>query len=102
MSTEENKSVIRRFYEEFHGRRNLAVADEIIADDFVLDNPPTRGREAFKQSVMLLRAAFPDMQVSYEHMISEGDKVAVRWTMRGTHKGEFRGILPTGKHVEMT
>jgi len=102
MSVEQNKAVIRRFYEEFHGKRDLAVADEIIAIDFVLDNPPTHGREAFKQGVIALRSAFPDMQVAYENMIAEGDRVACRWIVRGTHKGEFQGIAPTGRQVTMT
>ena len=102
MSIEQNKAVIRRFYDEFHGKRDLAVADEIIATDFILDNPLTHGREAFKQGIIALRSAFPDMQVAYEDMIAEEDKVACRWIVRGTHRGEFQGIAPTGRQVTMT
>ena len=85
---EENKAVMRRFYEEFVNAGNLAVAEEIIAP------------EAFEQTRVMMYAGLPDLRWIIEEMISEGDKVAERLTARGTHEGEFMGVAPTGKRVE--
>jgi len=88
MATTESKAVIRRFYEEFHNaglsdKPHFDVLDEIMDPDFVLDNPPTRGRGAFKARVAELYAKHPDMKVGYRPMVAEGDRVAVRWTATG-------------------
>jgi len=102
MSVEENKALIRRFTEEFRNRGNLAVADELLAPDYVLHaglGPDIRGPEGCKQDIIAVRSAFPDFHVTIDEMVAEGDKVAYRWTMRGTHRGEFTGITPTGKQV---
>jgi steroid delta-isomerase-like uncharacterized protein len=105
MSTEENKALVRRFDEEVWGKGNLAVADELLATNFVLHAPPPEvapDLEGYKQWVSTARTAFPDLQTTIEDMIAEGDKVVTRWTVRGTHKGEIMGIAPTGKQVTMT
>ncbi len=102
MLVEENKALIRRFTEEFRNRGNLAVADELLAPDYVLHaglGPDIRGPEGCKQDIIAVRSAFPDFHVTIDEMVAEGDKVAYRWTMRGTHRGEFTGITPTGKQV---
>jgi predicted ester cyclase len=81
------------------------VAEEIVAGDFVdHTNPPglQHGLESHKQIVTILRTAFPDVHWEYEEPIAEGDKVAVRVTMHGTHQGEFFGIPPTGKQVRVS
>jgi len=62
----------------------------------------THGPDAQKQSIAALRAAFPDFQLTIEDLIAEGDKVVLHWTARGTHKGEFMGIAPTGKQATVT
>jgi steroid delta-isomerase-like uncharacterized protein len=104
MSTEENKTLARRLFEIF-GTGDLALADELIAAD-VIDHqalpgmPP--GREGFKQFVSIFHAAFPDLHVTVEDLIAEGDKVVGRTTMRGTHQGEFMGIPPTGKQCTIS
>jgi steroid delta-isomerase-like uncharacterized protein len=104
MSTEENKSLMRRAYEEVYNQRNLAVLDELCVADFVYHSASMtiEGLEAYKHFASLIFAAFPDGRFSIEDMIAEGDRVVVRHTFRGTHQGDFRGIAPTGKQVTTT
>ncbi len=101
MSTELNKATERRVLDEIN-RGNLAVIDEVFAPEYVyhVAGMPPRGREAFKESVKMLYAAFPDFHLQVEEMIAEGDKVATRWRYSGTHKGDFMGIPSTGNRVE--
>ena len=101
MSTEANKSIIRRRVEEIWNQGDLAIADELIADDY-LSNGQTIGREGYKQFVAGVRAAFPDLRLTLDDLVAEGDRVAVRYTGRGTHAGAFMGIPPTGKRVTFT
>ena len=105
MSIEENKAVQRRIAEEIFNEGNLAAADELIASNYVYrlpGRPDIHGPEGFKQMVTMYRTAFPDLQVTIEDMIAEGDKVVHRLTMRGTHKGDFMGVAPTGKQVTLS
>ncbi len=105
MSTEDNKALDRRGFEEVWNKGNLAVVDELNDANVVTHNPPgppLRGTEAFKQFVLMYRRAFPDMQLTIEDQIAEGDKVVTRWTARGTHQGELMGIPPTGKQATVT
>ena len=98
MSTEKNKAIMRRIVEEAFNKGNLAVVDECTAAGYVLHTTPeTKGPEGFKQMVTMLRTAFPDMHQTIEDMVAEGDKVAHSVTWRGTFKGEYMGIAPTGK-----
>ena len=99
MSAEENKAIVRRWFEEFWGKGNLDVADEILAADYIgHGNPPNR-IENEKQLTTTLRTAFSEGQVTIEDQIVHEDKVVTRWTSRGVHTGEFMGIAPTGKQV---
>ncbi len=84
--------------------RNLALIDELAAPDYVYHAAanPVPGREAFKQLTSLFLTAFPDIRITIDDQIAEGDKVVTRWTMRGTHQGQFMGITPTGKPVTIT
>ena len=104
MSTEDNKALIRRAYEEGFNQRNLAVLDEVNAPDLVFHNASTtmQGLEAFKQFLSLYLAAFPDAHFTVEDIIAEGDKVVARHTFRGTQQGDLMGIAPTGKQVTTT
>ena len=97
--SQQNKALARRFFEEVQSKGNTAIVDEIVAGDFVGYTPPqdVHGPEGAKQFNMMLRGAFPDMQVMVEDQIAEGDKVATRWIARGTHQGEFMGVASTGK-----
>ena len=100
--SEENKAIMNRLMEEVLNKKNLAAADEIVAKDFVeLDPLPgqEQGREGLKQILSMFFAAFPDLRSTVEEQIAEGDKVVSRFTWRGTHKGEFLGISPTGGQV---
>jgi predicted ester cyclase len=104
MSIEGNKTVVRRYFEGAY--QGDAIVDELIAPDYVgrfPPNPDVRGREAIKQFNRETVTAFPDLQFTLDELIAEGDKVVVRWTMRGTHLGELRGgIAPTGKAFTVT
>ncbi len=101
MSVEAHKALIRRRIDEIWHAGNLAVADEIIAADYVSDGQPIR-RDGFKQFVTAIRSAFPDIRFTTEDIIAEGDRVTVRYTLRGTHQGAFVGIPATGKTIMLT
>ena len=101
--SEQNKALVRRLINEVIGRGNFALVDQLVAADYVghSSSPETNSREGHKQFFASLRRAFPDLQIKVEEQIAEGDKVVTRWTAHGTHKGEFVGILPTGRRVVM-
>lgn len=103
MSTEEtNKMLERRFFDEMLNSGDTTVANELFADD-AYDHAAfpgqASGREGFKQAVRIVHSAFTDVQYTIEDLIAEGDRVTTRWTLRGTHTGEFLGIPGTGKRV---
>jgi steroid delta-isomerase-like uncharacterized protein len=103
MDVETNKSIVRR-YVELWSTGNLGLADEVLAADFVDHTHPEQapGPESVKQEVMAFREGFPDARVTIEQMIGEGDMVAFRFVMRGTHLGMFAGFPPTGKEDVLT
>ena len=104
MSTEDNKALARRGFEETLNQRNLIVLDELHVPDFVYHaaSRTIQGREPFKHFLSMLITAFPDVHVTIEDMIGEGDRVVIRYTYRGTHQGDFMGIPPTGKSAAVT
>ena len=105
MSTEENKAVVRRFFEELLSTDNLALADELLSPGFrffFADSPDPLDLKSYKGFLATRRAAFPDRRFVVEDMIAEGDKVSARFTVRGTHNGELWGISPSGTGVTMT
>jgi predicted ester cyclase len=75
--------------------------DEMMTADCISHWPGEdfRGPEGFKEAVKRSRNAFPDLHITIEDVLAEGDKIATRWTLRGTQKGELRGIAPTNKQV---
>ena len=104
MSIEANKALLRRYYDELWCKGNDDAADELLHPEFNDPELPAdwpSGVEGFKRLVREWRQGFPDMRETVEHMIAEGDKVVGYFRMRGTHEGEFFGIAPTGKRVEM-
>lgn len=104
-SAEQNKAVARRCHEEILNKGNLAAVDELIDANYVYHEPGApeiHGREGLKQMIMMYLNAFPDLHMTDEDMVAEGDKVVVRGTMRGTNKGELMGTPPTGKPVTVT
>ncbi len=103
MNTEEcDKAGFRRMYEEGLNRGILAVAEEVIAPD-CLDHEAhpggDRGPESMRTLITMLRTAFPDLHFAIEELVAEGDTVAGRLTMSGTHDGPLMGIPPTGRSV---
>ena len=102
MSAEENKALVRRFVEEFWNKGNTAAADELMASDAVIHLPTGEvlDPDELKVFVGTWREAFPDWHSTFEELVAEGDRVAERWTGRGTHLGELQGIPPSGKRVE--
>ena len=104
MSTEDNKALVRRLYEEVLNQGKLALIDELCAPDFVYHNASTtiQGREPYKQFLSIYLTASPDLHFTMEDEVAEGDKVVTRYTTRGTHLGPFMGIPPTGTHVIVT
>jgi steroid delta-isomerase-like uncharacterized protein len=104
MSTEDNKALARRVIEEIINEGKLSLADELIASEYVYSSPGSpemRGPEGMKQLVQGYRVAFPDVRLSVNEQIAEGDKVLTRWTATGTHEGDFMGIAPTGKRISV-
>ncbi len=101
----ENRTIFRRYAEEIWNKRNTAAIDELIAPDFIgriAGSPDIVGLEGYKKFFTASFTGFPDAQNIVEDIVAEGDKVAARWTFRGTHKGEYLGIAPTGKYVTGT
>jgi predicted ester cyclase len=102
---EENKAIARRVY-EIISTGNFGRASEIVDQD-APDNelrpgdPPAKLIETFEQTFAEAREGFPDLSVVVEDVMAEGNWVTARVTMRGTHRGEFQGIAPTGKRVEV-
>jgi steroid delta-isomerase-like uncharacterized protein len=104
--SEEIKALVRRQEEDLFSGGNLDVADEIYAPDYVGHDPSNpeevRGLQAAKQAAADYRRAFPDLRVTVEDLMAEGDKVAARLRVRGTHLGDLNGIAPTGRRVDFT
>jgi len=101
MSRVENKALVSRFVEEFWNQGNTAAADELMTADatIVLPGSGQVSKETFKGFARTMRSASPDWYSTFEELIAEDDRVAERWTGRGTHQGEFHGIAPTGRQV---
>jgi steroid delta-isomerase-like uncharacterized protein len=90
--------------EEVLNKGNMQAVDELIAPNFVEHNPfpgQAPGVEGLKQAMVALRQAFPDLHVTVDEMLSDGDKVVIRSTMKGTHKGNFMNIPATGKQISV-
>ena len=101
----ENKTILRRFFEEIFNDQNLAVADEIVAVNYINHNAApgeTPGREGLKQYVAYLHSANDGIRFVIEDQVAEDEKVVTRWTATGTHTGEFAGIPATGKAFSLT
>lgn len=104
MSANENKARVRSLYEHIFNQKNLAAVDDYFAPT-VIDHslPPgvPGGIEGVRQTIGMFLGAFPDLRLTVEDSIAEGDRVVSRWMLRGTHQGASLGMPPTGKHVTM-
>jgi steroid delta-isomerase-like uncharacterized protein len=103
MSAEENKQLVRRFVEEFWNEGNADAADELMAPDAEIHMPTGElvDLDGLKDFADAFRGSFPDWHSTFEELVAEGDRVAERWTGRGTHRGELQGIAPTDRRVEV-
>ena len=104
MSIEENKKIVRR-YQDIYNSNDLDYLTEVVSEDLLTPNIMSgipHGLEGAKAAHRIMLAGFPDYQTIIEDMIAEGDKVAARIKMTGTHTGEFIGIPPTGKQRAFT
>lgn len=105
MSTEKNKAAVRRYFEEVWNKGNLAALDEFAAPNVVPHFLPPglpANIEGFRQFIKLYRAAFPDVHMTVDEVIAEGDKLVDRWTATGTHKGQLMNFAPTFKKMTIT
>ena len=105
--SEQNKALARRAFEEVWNQGKLTVIDELTASSATYSDPNVpggkfTGPEGVKQFVQIYRGAFPDVRITINDQIAEGDKVVTRWTATGTHKGQLMGIAPTNKHATVT
>jgi serine phosphatase RsbU (regulator of sigma subunit)/predicted ester cyclase len=103
---EDNKALVRRFFKEAWIKRNPAAVDELMAPGYIehagIPGSRSSGRDGLKQLIALYHGAFPDLRSTIEDVFAEGDRVAYRWTARGTHLGAWAGISPTGNHMTAT
>jgi steroid delta-isomerase-like uncharacterized protein len=104
--SEQNKTNLRRLFEEVWNKGHVSVVDELFATAYTHHDSSTPdvggGPESEKKRVALYRNAFPDIRLTVEDIIAEGDTVVARWSCSGTHKGELNGIAPTGKQFNIT
>jgi steroid delta-isomerase-like uncharacterized protein len=105
MSGEDNKALVRQLVDQVFNQGNISKLDEFVEPDFVerevLPAGIPGGREGLRQLTTMLRSAFPDFKATIDDILAEGDKVVIRQTWTGTHKGEFMGIPPTGRDMSM-
>jgi predicted ester cyclase len=104
-TTNNNKDLVRRYYEEVVNTGNLANLERFISPDYVEVYEGVRhpiGLEGARSHIAGGRATYPDIYLTIEQQIAEGEWVVTRLTARGTHRGEWMGIKPTGKAVEIT
>lgn len=105
MGPQDPEGVYRRLVDEVISGGNVATFDDLTTPDFIEHEelPPgiPRNREGVKHFFSLLHAAFPDARATLEHLVVQGDMVAARLVVTGTHRGDFVGIPPTGKQISM-
>ena len=94
-----------RLFDEVYNQGDLSVIDDIIGRNIVGHDPtgavPIRGIDGYRQATVLWRDSFPDLKVSVDDVVAEGDRVAARWTLLGHHQGEFMRVPPTGREVNV-
>ena len=104
MSAEDNKEKVRRIVEQAINKGEMDVVDEVISENYIYHVPDNEvvGPDGFKLYVAMMRAALPDLQMTINAMVAEGDLVASRFTITGTHQGHFMGVAPTGNKVTIS
>lgn len=103
---QENKAITLRFWQYFEKGERDKIANELLASNFILHfsgmSDPLTKEETKEEIMKMFNTGFPDLKVTVEEQIAEGNLVADRFTIQGTHKGEFRGVAPTNKSVKFT
>lgn len=105
VQTTNKEIVLRKWYQELWDQWNVAVADELFTPDYRLHlpgSPAPIDRDSTKHVVAMFSKAFPDLSHTVDEIVSEGSTVAARWTVNGTHRGDFQGIAPTNKPVRLS
>ena len=99
-----NKAVVRRWLEEAMEKGNIDIVDELFAETYVFRMPgaTATGPGEMRELATSYKTAFPDMRVTIDDQIAEGERVATRWTAQATHQGPLGDIAPTGNSVTMT
>jgi steroid delta-isomerase-like uncharacterized protein len=104
--SEQDKAIVRRVFEELWNQGNLSVADQLFTPNYTDHDSSSpdfgHGPESERKRVTFYRNAFPDMRLTIEDLIAEGDTVVARWSCHGTHKGDLNGIAPTGKQFTIS
>jgi steroid delta-isomerase-like uncharacterized protein len=104
--SEQDKTIVRRLFGELWNKGDLSVADQLFSPNYTHHDPSTpdfgRGPESERKRATLYRTAFPDLRLTIEDIIAEGETVMARWSCRGTHKGDLSGIAPTGKEFTIS
>ena len=100
--SEKDKTIVRRFLTETQNDKNLTIIDDLVADDFVGHTAEVKGPEQPMKVVGDNLDAFPDLKVTIEDQIAEGDMVVTRYTAKGTQHVMYRSVLPTGEPVSYT
>jgi steroid delta-isomerase-like uncharacterized protein len=105
MIQRQRKVLVQRYTNELMSQGRLEIADQILADDVQFFGPgsggPVRGREPFKEFIILLRTAFPDLRCEVHAVVGEKDQVACWLTVHGTHRDSWRGLQPAGRHLAL-
>jgi steroid delta-isomerase-like uncharacterized protein len=99
-----NKALLSRFYKEVYVDWNMTLVDEVLSPRFTSHDWPDdsgTGPQVFRDYYAAIRSAVPDARYEVDDLIAEGDRVVVRWTLRGTHRGAFGGIAPTGRPIAL-
>jgi steroid delta-isomerase-like uncharacterized protein len=108
MSEDANRKLFQRYFVEVANGGKLDLADEIFAPDYLHHDPanpdprPVVGPQGVRDHLTSLRGAFPDLVFEVDDMVADGDGIVVRWTARGTNTGDYFGMPPTGKPIEIT
>lgn len=105
MSGQDNKTVVRRYYEEAFNQRRPGLIDQLAVEDYVEHDPfpgQGNGRADLMARVQAILGAFNPLQFRLEHLVAENDQVVARWSQTGTHTGAFLGIPPTGRQFTIT
>ena len=101
---EDNEKVMRRFIDEVINHGDFSVLSELVHPDYIYRSPDQelKGPDALKDLLAAYRAAFPDLNVRIDDMVSGGEKIAISISLTGTHEGDLMGLSPTGKTVKIT